>query len=159
MVRHIASKKNLTLSQPILSHPHIEKYFRQIQGDENRFLQVIINFLSNSIKFSKTDSEIKIYLTLNQQHQLNVQDFQTLQEEQEEVENNQVQLKRHLTNYIKFSISIEDFGVGIPPEKLKSLFIDFSTLNESSQLNPNGRGLGLSICKSIVESMSGSVDV
>ena len=53
--------------------------------------------------------------------------------------------------YIKFKLSIKDEGCGIPEEKLKSLFINFNNLEEHRKVNPTGRGLGLSICKLIVE--------
>jgi len=49
--------------------------------------------------------------------------------------------------------------VGIPEEKLNNLFINFSCLKDSQGLNKNGVGLGLSICKSIIEQMGGSVTV
>jgi signal transduction histidine kinase len=39
------------------------------------------------------------------------------------------------------------------------LFINFGNLEEHRQTNPAGRGLGLSICKSIIEQMGGSVEV
>jgi signal transduction histidine kinase len=49
--------------------------------------------------------------------------------------------------------------MGIQPEGLKKLFIDFGKLDENSKMNTQGTGLGLSICKKIVEQMGGSVDV
>jgi signal transduction histidine kinase len=54
---------------------------------------------------------------------------------------------------------VQDFGCGIPANKLSSLFVNFGTLAEHQNSNPSGRGLGLSICKSIVEKMGGSVAV
>ena len=62
-------------------------------------------------------------------------------------------------NYIKFKVSIQDYGVGIPRDKINKLFIDFGNLEDHQEVNPNGRGLGLSICKLIVESMGGTVEV
>jgi signal transduction histidine kinase len=60
---------------------------------------------------------------------------------------------------MKFEVSIQDFGCGISPEKLEGLFINFNNLEEHRKANPTGRGLGLSICKMIVEQMGGTVDV
>ena len=39
-------------------------YFRAIYGDQGRFMQVIINFLSNSLKFSDNGSKIVVNLNL-----------------------------------------------------------------------------------------------
>ena len=56
-------------------------------------------------------------------------------------------------------LTVQDFGCGIPEDKLDSIFINFGNLAEHQNANPTGRGLGLSICKSIVEQMGGSVNV
>jgi signal transduction histidine kinase len=40
------------------------KFFEQIYGDRNRLVQVLTNFLSNSIKFSNRDSQIVINLEI-----------------------------------------------------------------------------------------------
>lgn len=64
-----------------------------------------------------------------------------------------------MTGYIKFELGIRDFGCGIPEDKLDGLFINFNNLEEHRKTNPTGRGLGLSICKSIVEQMGGTVHV
>jgi signal transduction histidine kinase len=47
--------------------------------------------------------------------------------------------------------------VGIKPENLPKLFMDFNKLDEHSSMNNQGTGLGLSICKRMVEAMGGSV--
>jgi two-component system sensor histidine kinase/response regulator len=54
---------------------------------------------------------------------------------------------------------IQDRGCGISPENIDKLFIDFNKMEESALLNKNGVGLGLSICKSLIEQMCGKVDV
>lgn len=56
-------------------------------------------------------------------------------------------------------LSIQDFGCGIPKDKLDKLFINFGNLTHNLEDNPVGRGLGLSICKNIVEQMGGEVIV
>ena len=61
--------------------------------------------------------------------------------------------------YIKFEIRIQDSGVGINPEGLSKLFMNFSKLDEHAGMNQRGTGLGLSICKSLIELMGGSVKV
>jgi signal transduction histidine kinase len=56
-------------------------------------------------------------------------------------------------------LQVQDFGCGIPADKLDSIFVNFGNLEEHKSINPSGRGLGLSICKSIIEQMGGSVSV
>ncbi len=45
------------------------------------------------------------------------------------------------------------------PESVSKLFIDFNTIEDNACVNPNGVGLGLSICKQLIEQMAGSVRV
>lgn len=64
--------------------------------------------------------------------------------------------------YIKFEMLIRDSGLGISPENLCRLFMNFSKLDEEhhpSSTNRRGTGLGLSICKSLIELMGGTVGV
>jgi signal transduction histidine kinase len=56
-------------------------------------------------------------------------------------------------------LSVQDFGCGIPEDKLDDIFINFGNLAEHQKANPTGRGLGLSICKAIIEQMGGNVHV
>jgi len=44
-------------------------------------------------------------------------------------------------------------------ESVLKLFIDFNTLDENAGQNRNGVGLGLSICKQLIEQMGGTVSV
>jgi len=53
--------------------------------------------------------------------------------------------------FISFDIVIEDTGMGIPKDKIDTLFVNFSKINKHKKNNPHGIGLGLSICKNIVE--------
>jgi len=77
----------------------------------------------------------------------------------EQSENQKSLMDAGKTCYIKFELGIKDFGCGISPEKLDNLFINFNNLEEHRKTNPSCRGLGLSICKMIVEQMGGTVKV
>ena len=54
---------------------------------------------------------------------------------------------KEVEKYAKFQIKIIDSWIGIKPENLKYLFLDFGKLDEHADKNPTGTGLGLSICK------------
>ena len=61
--------------------------------------------------------------------------------------------------YTNFVISVCDTGVGISPEHIPKLFLDFGKLDDPEHRNTVGTGLGLSICKKIIELIGGSVSV
>ena len=102
----------------------------EIICDPNLIGQVCTNLLSNAIKFSNEGGAININLEL-------------------------IKDKTHtLKENMRFSI--EDTGVGIPKEELKSVFDKFiqsSTTNNGS----GGTGLGLAICSEIIASHSGKI--
>ncbi|MFI3209543.1 MAG: HAMP domain-containing sensor histidine kinase [Peptostreptococcaceae bacterium] len=56
-------------------------------------------------------------------------------------------------------ISIKDFGVGIPKNKIKSLFKKFEQLKNSCKVEKQGSGIGLFLVKSLVESQNGKIFV
>ena len=57
----------------------------------------------------------------------------------------------------KLFISVKDSGTGIPEKEISALFTDYSTLKFNAHLNPNGVGLGLSICKKICKLLGGDI--
>lgn len=55
----MAKQKNVELVAP-----EITREFKSIYGDKRRYIQVIINFLSNSLKFSSQGSKIVLHLEI-----------------------------------------------------------------------------------------------
>lgn len=100
-----------------------------INCDRRRIEQVIINLLTNAIKFSDPSKEEK-YVKVN----LNDTD-------------NKVQ------------IIVEDNGIGIPSDKLDKIFEKFYRVDNELTYSIPGTGLGLSIVKEIVELHGGSIRV
>ena len=101
-----------------------------IQLDETRIKQVLINLIGNAFKFTK-----KGKITLKCECLLK----------------NNKQVEVHFT--------ISDTGIGIPPERLESIFEKFSQADSSTSREFGGTGLGLSICKHIIELMGGQLSV
>lgn len=56
-------------------------------------------------------------------------------------------------------VSVSDTGCGMSVEDQGKLFKDFCTLKSNAHLNPNGVGLGLSICKKICTNLDGDIEV
>ena len=59
----------------------------------------------------------------------------------------------------EMKVSVSDSGVGIPQNEKKSLFTMFGKLEATANINTSGIGLGLSICKKIVEMFDGMIYV
>lgn len=99
-------------------------------GDSLRIRQIIINLLGNAIKFTGNGS-----IHLRAQVISLGQDTVTL------------------------TISVKDTGIGIPADKLDTIFDAFSQADTSTTRQYGGTGLGLAICKRLAEMMNGSVKV
>ena len=59
----------------------------------------------------------------------------------------------------RFRIQVEDTGIGIKPEDIPRLFVEFQQLDAGASKNYQGTGLGLALTKKIVEAQGGSVGV
>jgi PAS domain S-box-containing protein len=103
---------------------------RHFIGDAGRIRQVITNLVGNAIKFTPAGS---VRVTV----ECAGQDTQTAQ----------------------MRVAVQDTGVGIPQDKLDSLFAKFSQVDSSITRRYGGTGLGLAIAKQLAELMSGSVAV
>ncbi|WP_163193326.1 ATP-binding protein [Clostridium thermarum] len=58
-----------------------------------------------------------------------------------------------------FTLSVSDQGIGIPKDKIESIFDRFAQVNSSLSRRAEGTGLGLSLVKKFVELMGGSIEV
>ena len=105
-----------------------------IHADEKRLRQVLINLLGNAIKFTDSGS-VTFAVSL--------------------VENPEKKSPR-LTHTIRFQV--EDTGIGIPPTRLKSIFLPFEQVGNREKQS-EGTGLGLSISHKIVNMMESTIAV
>ena len=102
----------------------------QIIADPLRLRQILINLVSNAIKFTNK-GEVFVSVKVD------------------EVETDDFVLK----------FSIRDTGIGIPADKLDKLFKAFSQVDSSTTRKYGGTGLGLAISKKLVELMGGQINV
>ncbi|MBV8836030.1 MAG: PAS-domain containing protein [Alphaproteobacteria bacterium] len=99
-------------------------------GDPNRLRQVILNLVSNAVKFT-TSGEIVVSARCARRDEKSA----TLQ------------------------IAVRDTGIGIAPDRLGRLFTDFVQADPSIHRQYGGTGLGLAICKRLVDQMGGVIAV
>jgi len=102
----------------------------QLIGDKNRLRQIILNLLSNSIKFTEHGS-----VTL------------------------EVKLERLAEDEADFKFAIIDTGIGIPADELPNLFNKFHQVDAKTNRKYGGTGLGLFICHQLVHLMHGKIGV
>ena len=99
--------------------------------DSIRLKQVLSNLLSNAIKFTNKDGEVYLNITWLQ------------------------------SNFTKTKIRFEvkDTGIGIPENKISTIFKPFIQIDNSSNKEYQGTGLGLSICSDIVKSLGSKIEI
>ncbi len=100
-----------------------------LYGDAIRLKQVIINLLTNAVKYTKTG-----YIMFKISG--NVKD-----------------------DKIKLLITVQDSGIGIKKENIEKLFSKFDRLGVEKETSVEGTGLGLAITKKLVELMHGKINV
>ena len=103
----------------------------QIVGDSLRLKQIMLNLVGNAIKFTSV-GEIFINVRLEKM-----------------LENGEMHL----------AFAIRDSGIGIPADKLDTLFKAFSQVDSSTTRKYGGTGLGLVICAKLAELMGGVITV
>lgn len=99
-----------------------------LMGDSLRLRQILINLVSNAIKFTETGS-IRIHVV-------------------------QIEGSR---NYARLLFSVIDTGIGIPREKQKTIFQAFTQADGSTTRKYGGTGLGTTIAKEFIELMNGVI--
>ncbi|SFL72768.1 PAS domain S-box-containing protein [Desulfomicrobium norvegicum] len=103
----------------------------RIIGDAFRLQQILNNFVDNACKFTSSGS-------------VSVQAFR---------------LPAVVPETVRIFFEVSDTGIGIPDDELKSLFDPFIQISDGYVRSRKGVGLGLSICKRLVELMGGSMSV
>ncbi|MBF0384501.1 MAG: PAS domain S-box protein [Candidatus Omnitrophica bacterium] len=102
-----------------------------LNGDPTRLRQVLINLFNNAVKFTKKGS-VRLDVSVSK----------------EPVKENGKQMIR---------FALKDTGIGIPEDKREEIFKAFTQADESTTRKYGGTGLGLTICKAIVETMGGKI--
>ncbi|HUV68979.1 MAG TPA: PAS domain S-box protein [Terracidiphilus sp.] len=134
LLRRAADVAYTTASQSRISF-RIEAPLAPVFADEDRILQVLNELVTNAIKFSPPDTSIRLAA--------------------------QPVPATDSTNaapgFGQVCFIVEDQGRGIPPEKLERIFERFQQVDSSDSRALGGTGLGLALCRSIVEQHGGRI--
>lgn len=103
-----------------------------LMGDETRLNQILINLLSNSVKYTPEKGNIWFRI---------------------------IGQKQRSPQYEHIRIEVEDDGFGMTPEFLETIFDAFTRAENSTTNKVQGTGLGMAITKNIVELMGGTIEV
>lgn len=103
---------------------------RKLIGDKKRIQQILLNLLTNAVKYTKTGSVTLL-----------------------------VYGERLGEQKVQMTISVEDTGIGIKRENLEFLYDAFRRINEENTVKIEGSGLGLAITKQLVGLMGGQIKV
>ncbi|ABB23193.1 ATP-binding protein [Pelodictyon luteolum] len=103
----------------------------RLKGDPQRLRQVLVNLLGNAVKFTHEGGEVILESTVQKETEL----------------------------YAVVRFSVRDSGIGIPQDRIDSIFEPFSQVDGSSVRRYGGTGLGLSISNHLVGRMGGRINV
>lgn len=99
-------------------------------GDQVRLTQVLINLIGNAIKFTEIGS-VEVEMTARQEG----------------------------AEHVMLSCTIRDSGIGIPAERIASIFENFTQAEQGTTRKFGGTGLGLSISRQLIELQGGTISV
>jgi two-component system sensor histidine kinase/response regulator len=125
VIRQQASQRRQTFTvNTLVQHENV-------LADPNRLNQVLMNILSNAVKYTPTGGYIRL----------------------------DVDELTHTEHYAKYRFVVQDNGIGMSEEFQKTLFEPFTREEKSGTNKVQGTGLGMAITKSIVDLMGGSISV
>jgi signal transduction histidine kinase/ActR/RegA family two-component response regulator len=114
----------------IFQDQQLQKLEHLVLLDKTRFSQILTNLIGNAFKFTNVGSIVL-----------------------------RSRIKENTADMVKITFQIEDTGIGIPKEKLESIFESFSQVNNEINREHEGTGLGLTITKNLIELKGGKIEV
>jgi len=126
----------------ILDYHYTESLSPYIKGDPVRLKQILANIVNNAIKFTREGGRVSIDV----KHLLNCDD-------------EDIDTEMGADDVMTVCIEVKDTGVGIKADSLEAIFDAYDQANKFTHRLYGGTGLGLSVCKSLVDLMGGYIEV
>ncbi|MEH2059307.1 MAG: PAS domain S-box protein [Nostoc sp.] len=140
-VKQMALKKNIRLST------HISKNIDNIQVDDRRLRQILINLLTNAVKFTPEGGSVKLEVRLEEAGEAG------------EAGEQRGRGVNSSSSSLNVCFIVTDTGIGIAPEEIGKLFQPFIQLDSSLNRQYSGTGLGLALVRRIATLHGGTVSV
>ena len=116
----------------------------KIRFDERRLTQILLNLVSNAVKFTSSEGTINIKVRL-------------LEAGKDLGELLPQELRRFYNSGDLLEVSVSDTGIGITEEDMPKLFKMNGFLKKTEEINTRGIGLGLHICRELVRVAGGDI--
>ncbi|HJJ28755.1 MAG TPA: response regulator, partial [Methanocorpusculum sp.] len=105
---------------------------RVVYADELHVNQIVLNIISNAIKYTRTGGKVTYTLS---------------------------QISPSVNGHAKYKMQVEDTGIGMTQEFVDHIFEEFSREKNTTVSGIQGTGLGMSIVRRLVDLMEGSIDI
>jgi signal transduction histidine kinase/ActR/RegA family two-component response regulator len=126
IVEHAAQQNDIRYE--CVNHANIDGYY---QGDSTRIQQIIVNIITNAIKFTPKQGRVRFT----------------------------IDVKEKADNISMFCFTIADTGIGMSEEFMTQMFHPFVQEDGSNTSKYGGSGLGLTISKNLIKLMGGTIEV
>ncbi|WP_227679804.1 GAF domain-containing hybrid sensor histidine kinase/response regulator [Psychrobacter frigidicola] len=128
-----------------LNYHYTEALSPYVEGDPVRLKQILANLVNNAIKFTREGGQVSIDVKHAPHcHCAHCEDEKEINDSDN-------------CGEMTLCINVTDSGVGIKPESLDAIFDAYNQADKSTHRLYGGTGLGLSVCKSLVELMGGHI--
>lgn len=142
----------------ILDYHYTESLSPYIQGDPVRLKQIIANLVNNAIKFTREGGRVSIDVKhVPNCHCEDIDERRT--KNGQAAADNTIDSNTVYYEDMTLCIEVTDSGVGIKPESLEAIFEAYDQADKFTHRLYGGTGLGLSVCKSLVDLMGGYINV
>lgn len=121
----VQKKQTFSIYKDEILHEHIE-------GDPTKLRQILVNILSNAVKYTPEGGSIDFHIR---------------------------ELPRMLHSYARYQFTIKDNGIGIEADFLEHIYEPFVRAEDSVTNKVSGTGLGMAITKSLVDMMGGAIQI